>query len=230
MEELKNYKTYYINKETWKNRNKIETIRALLKATKKDIENMEEWEKRRKAEHLTQKQYNLLLNNNIKDLKPLLKKQLEKEKNKLIEEKEKALSKYNNIKKLKDIKSVNISIIWSNRRLSTGAYQTKGIAQVLYKNGEYQETETSFTTGCGYDKPSTTLSQICNELLKIIPLKHYKKILNDEEKHYKYYALEPLYFQYGVGVSSYENLFKNLGYKVKTNYYKNESITIYIYK
>lgn len=84
--------------------------------------------------------------------------------------------------------------------------------------------------GCGYDKTSTAMSYFCNKLLKIVILKHDKKIINDNDKHYKYYAGEPLYYQYGVGLSSYETFFKNLGYKVKIRYLQNENVLIDIIK
>lgn len=230
MENIKNYKTYYINNKTWKTRHKLETIKELLKATKKDIENLEDWQLNRNSDYLTPKQFELLKNGDIKELKKLLKKQLEKEKTKLSTQKNDALIQYNNIKELKDIKRVTIFIEWSQRRLDLGAYQTRGTMQVYYQNGTYKQYQSSYTGGCGYDKPSTTMSELCEELLQIIPLKHYKKILNDEEKHYKFYALEPLYFQGGVGMSSYIQLFKNLGYKVKETYFQNENMIIEIEK
>lgn len=230
MENVENYKSYYINNKTWKTRHKIDTIKELLRATKNDIENLEDWQLNRKAEHLTQKQFELLKNGNIKELKKLLKKQLEKEKTKLATQKNVVMGQYNDIKELKDIKKAIFFIEWSRHRLSMGAYQTRGTIQAYYKNGTYKEYQSSWTGGCGYDKPSTTMSHLCNNLLQIIPLKHYKKILNDREKHYKYYALEPLYFQYGVGMSSYIQLFKNLGYKVKETYLKNDNMIITIEK
>lgn len=227
MKKFKNYKEYFVDRETWKNRNKIETIKELLKTSNKDLKELEtNW---RHGEALTNRQFELLKNKDIKALKPLLKKQLEKELKKLDAEKEKAIEKYNKIAELGDIKKAIIEVEWSQGRGAYG-YQSKGFARVWYKNGDFKSFETGYTSGCGYDKPSTTLSQIGNELLQIVILKHFKKIATAEDSHYKFYAAEPFYFQYGVGVSSYENLFKNLKYKTTFQYLRNENIYIEIEK
>lgn len=229
MENFRNYKEYFIDKEICKNKRKINVIQELLKMKISDIKNLEGWKKDRYNEFLTAKQYELLKIKNIKELKKLLRKQLEKENKKIIIEKEKAIEKYNKIKELKDIKKATIEIIWSNRAGAYG-YQCYATGRVWYKNGSYADYKTDFTGGCGYDKTSTALSSFCNKLLKIIILKNDKKILNDDDKHYHFYACEPFYFQYGVGLSSYETMFKNLGYKTNFRYLSNENILIDIEK
>lgn len=229
MEDFRNYKEYFVDKEIWKNKRKINELKELFKMKVSDIKNLEGWKKDRYNEFLTAKQYELFKTGNFKELKILLKKQIEKENKKLIIEKEKALEKYNKIKELKDIKKASIEIIWSNRAGSYG-FQCYAIGRVWYKNGDFADYKTDFTGGCGYDKTSTALSRFCNELLKIVILKNDKKILNDENKHWNFYACEPLYFQYGVGLSSYQTMFKNLGYKANFRYLTNENILIDIEK
>lgn len=229
MKNFKNYKEYFIDTEIWRTKNKIENLKELLKMKKKDFEALESWSKTRYHGYLTQKQSLLLSDGNFKELKILLKKQIEKENKKIIIEKEKAIEKYNKIKDLKDIKKASIEIIWSNRAGVYG-YQCYAIGRVWYKNGSFADYKTDFTGGCGYDKTSTALSVFCNKLLKIVILKNDKKILNDENKHWNFYACEPLYFQYGVGLSSYETMFKNLGYKTNFRYLSNENILIDIEK
>ena len=229
MEDLKNYKQYFIDNETWRIKNKIQKLKEYCKMNKEEMQKECEY-KWHLAQYLTGAQYKYFLEGNKKQFLKLVKKQLQKESIKLEEAKKEAIQKYNEIAALKDIKRVVIEVEWSTRRMDLGAYQTRAAAQVWYKDGSYKSTLSSFTGGCGYDKPSTSLSNVCNELLKIIPLKHYKKILSDPDKHHKFYALEPLYFQYGVGVSSYQTLFKNLGYKTQFLYHKNENITIIIDK
>lgn len=229
MKEFKNYKEYFVNNETWRITNKIKNLRELYNMFNKDIEGLENWKKGRYSESLTTKQTELLYNNNIKELKPLLKKQIEKENKKLIIEKENAINKYNKIKELGDIEKITIDVEWSSGRGAYG-YQTKGFARVWYKNGDFDSYETSYTGGCGYDKPSATLAELCNKLLKIVFVKHGNKILKDNEKHYKFYAGEGLYFQGGVGVSSYETFFKNLKYKTNFQYLRSENIYIEISK
>lgn len=229
MKKYKNYKKYYIHNQTWDRQEKIDSIKELLKMTQKEVTGLETWQKNRFANYLTEKQYKLLLENKTTELKELLRKQLEKEKNKIASKKMAALESYNKIKELGDIKQAQIEIIWSKYAGAYG-YQCYCFGRVWYKNGSFESYKTEYTDGCGYDKASSALSYFCNKLLKIIILKHDKKIINDEDKHYKYYACEPLYFQSGVGLSSYEEMFKNLGYKTKFRYLQNENVLIDIEK
>ena len=225
----KNYKEYIIKMELWEINRKMENIKSLLKATKEEIKNKKDFELARFSAYLTNKQFELLKNRNLTELKKLLRKQLEKEKAKKEAGKQKAIEKYNNIKELGDIAQAQIEIVWSNRAGAYG-YQCYCVGRVWYKNKTCKNYQTSFTGGCGYDKASSALSYFCNELMQILILKNDKKILNDEEKHHKYYACEPLYFQYGVGLSSYETMFKNLGYKTRFRYLQNDNILIDIEK
>lgn len=174
MENFKNYKEYFINKEIWRNKRKINGLKELLKMKVSNIKNLEGWDKDRYKEFLTAKQYELFKIGNIKELKILLRKQIEKENKKIIIEKEKAIEKYNKIKELKDIKKATIEIIWSDRA-GTYGYQCYATGRVWYKNGSFEMFTTEKTGGCGYDKTSTALSYFCNKLLKIVILKNDKK-------------------------------------------------------
>lgn len=227
--EYKNYKNYMIHQEQWETETKIKNIKDLLKMSAEELDAMDRWEIDRFSNYLTAKQFKLFKNRDMNELKKLLKKQLEKEKKKLETQKETAIAKYEAIKELKDITQAQIEIIWSQRAGAYG-YQCYCFGRVWYANKTCESYETEYTGGCGYDKRSSALSSFCNQLLKIIILKNDKKIINDPEKHYKYYACEPLYFQYGVGISSYETMFKNLGYKTKIRYLQNENILIDIEK
>ena len=225
MKEFKTYKDYYIYNHTLHTQNKIKFLKDLLKANKNNKDDFDYWHYK---EAMTNKQYELFKNNDFKKLKELLKKQIEKEKKKLTLEKEEALQDYNKIKELKDINYAIIDVMWSSGRRSMGAYQTYATIHAYYKNGTSKYYETRYTGGCGYDKPSTSTSEVCNEALKIVLLKHYKKIMSDSEKHYKFYAGESGYFSYGVGMSSYETFFKNCGYKVQYISHHNSDITLII--
>lgn len=229
MEKYRSYRDYMIKYEQWETETKIKNIEDLLKATKENLDALKDWEIDRFSNYLTAKQFELLKNRNMCELKKLLKKQLEKEKKKMETKKEIAVAKYNAIKELGDITQAQIEIIWSQRAGAYG-YQCYCFGRVWYANGQYKAYETEKTGGCGYDKASSALSYFCNKLLKIIILKHDKKIINDEEKHRKYYACEPLYFQYGVGLASYQTMFANLGYKTKFRYLQNDNILIDIEK
>ena len=228
MENIKTYKQYYINNKTFKENQTIKTINEIQKSKNNDIINMEQWEKSRLAEYLTEKQAKMLYNNNITELKKLLKKYKIKALEKQKQAKMKALEEYNTIKQLKDIKEAIFEIEWTGRNIY--GYQCKCIAKIKYKNGDYKYYESEKTSGCGYDKKSTALSYALNDTAKILLIKHGNKILKDANKHYNYYACENMYFSYGVGLSSYITMFKNMGYKVQELYHHNEDTTIILNK
>lgn len=229
MENYKNYKNYFVDTKTWEEQQKIKTINELLKTKNDDIKKMEDWEKGRKKEFLTDKQSKMLYNNDIKTLKELLKKYKPKAMEQLKQAKTKAIEEYNDIKQLQDIKNATFEINWTKNRGVYG-YQCNCTAQVHYKNGTFTRYTSENTGGCGYDKPSSALSYALNKVAKILLIKHGTKILKDDNKHYNYYACENMYFSYGVGVSSYLTMFKYMGYKVTPIYHNNEDITIIIEK
>lgn len=229
MENYKNYKQYFIENKTYKEEQTIKTIKQIEKLTKEDLQNMEDWQKNRLCDYLTSKQAMLLKTNELKELKKLLKNYKIKAKEKFQQAKEKATEEYNNILQLKDIKKAIFEIEWTKTR-GTYGYQCKCYSKIDYKNGTYNYYESEKTGGCGYDKTSTALSYNMNKTCKILLAKHSSKILKDSEKHYNFYACENLYFSYGVGISSYIKMFKNMGYKVDTIYHQNEDITIIVEK
>lgn len=144
MKNYKSFKEYYIKSQCYSRQNKIDTIKELLKMTKKEAESIEDWKKWRYNDILTYKQAQLFSENKMTELKKLLKKQLEKELKKLEVEKQEALQHYENIKALQDIKSATIEIVWTNRAGAYG-YQCKAIGSVWYKNGSYNHYETENT-------------------------------------------------------------------------------------
>lgn len=229
MKEYKNYYDYFLNSRTWRERNTLETINDLLKMKNEEIKSLEDWEKNRKAEFLTDTQVKALKSNDTKKLQELLKKYKPKAIKSLQEAKEQAKKDYYDIKQLKDIKKAVFEITWSRSRGAYG-YQCKCYSKIQYKNGSYNYYEGESTTGCGYDKPSSALSYNMNKTCKILLVKNGKKIMQDTEKHYNCYACENLYFSYGVGISSYLTMFKYFGFKVDTIYHQNEDITIMIEK
>ena len=180
----------------------------MLKATKESLGALKDWEIDRFSNYLTAKQFELLKNRNMCELKKLLKKQLEKEKKKLEAKKEIAIEKYNAIKELGDITQAQIEIIWSQRAGAYG-FQCYCFGRVWYGNKSCESYKTEYTGGCGYDKASSALSYFCNKLLKII-------ILNIIA------VLAP--------IRIYETMFKNLGYKTKFRYLQHDNILIDIEK
>ena len=229
MENFKNYKEYYINTKTWRESDRIATYNKLLKMSKNEVEALEDWQKNRLAENLTNKQAEALKNNDLQELKKLLKRHKDRAKKQLQEAKEEALKSYEDIKALKGIKNATFEIVWNQSRGVYG-YQCRCYAKVLYNKGHYDYIEGDTTGGCGYDKPSSALSYALNKCGKILLINNGTKILKSDERHYKYYACENLYFSYGVGINSYINMFEAFGYKTKVLYHHNEDITITIEK
>lgn len=227
MKNYKNYFEYYMETSTYRERTKLENINELLKMKNEDIKNMEDWEKSRISEFLTETQKKALYNNDTKKLKELLSKYKPKAKEQLKERKEEVKKQYNDIKALKDIKNATFEITWSKSRGIYG-YQCKCYSKIRYKNEDFNYYEGESTGGCGYDRPSSALSYNMNKTCKILLVKYGNKILQDTERHYNCYACENLYFSYGVGISSYITMFNYFGFKTKVIYHNNEDITIFI--
>lgn len=229
MENYKNYYDYFMETSTYRQRTKLNNIKKILKAKKEELISLEDWEKSRLAEFLTDKQAKLLYSGDIKELKELLKKYKPKAEKELEDRKEEVKKMYNDIKELKDIKEATFEIVWSKNRGVYG-YQCKCYSKIQYKNGTFNYYEGESTGGCGYDKSSSALSYNMNKTCKILLVKYGNKIIKDNDRHYNCYACENLYFSYGVGISSYITMFNYFGFKVQTIYHKNEDITIIIRK
>ena len=150
MKKYKSYKDYLIKCEQWETESKIKNIKELLKATKEDLFTLKDWQIDNLKQYLTVKQFKILLDGDMNELKKLLQKQIEKEKKKLEAKKEIAIEKYNAIKELGDITQAQIEIIWSQRAGAYG-YQCYCIGRVWYKNGSFESYKTEYTSGCGYD-------------------------------------------------------------------------------
>ena len=112
----------------------------------------------------------------------------------------------------KEVKKMIISIIWE--RGSLQAMQTRAECQVWFKDGTYQNFDTTKTGGWGYDKESTTLAEIFNSLLRY-------KIVDDRRKKVTPYGIRNPksyylpYFEGGVGASCYYSICEYIGGKMK---------------
>ena len=65
----KSYKDYMIKTEQWETDTKIKNINDLLKATKESINALKDWEIDRFSNYLTTKQFELLKNRDMDELK-----------------------------------------------------------------------------------------------------------------------------------------------------------------
>jgi hypothetical protein len=118
--------------------------------------------------------------------------------------------KWQQVRTQKDVKKMIVTIDW--KRGSMGAMQTKASAQITFKDGCYKYLETERTGGWGYDKESTSFSQLFNQVLQ-------NKALNKRNKPPYGMSLKKGYwlpsFSYGVGVSCYFHIVKYLGGEMK---------------
>lgn len=121
----------------------------------------------------------------------------------------------------KDIKSMIITIDW--KRASMGAMQSKATASIIYKDGRHARVETARTGGYGYDKESTSFSQLFNDVLR-------NKVINKRKQPPYGLTLKSgyylPYFGYGVGVSCYFRIVGYMGGNMKTLSYT-DTVTVY---
>lgn len=116
-------------------------------------------------------------------------------------------------KNQKHIKNMTITIEWKKSR--TWGANPHAEIKGQYIDGTFFRDDGFSCSGCGYDKASTVLSQIFNKYLR------YKLIATAKSKKKKeafpygaYFRKDSLpSFEYGVGVSCYQNMTKALGGK-----------------
>lgn len=154
---------------------------------------------------LTEKQKKLTLKQQKEIVILKLKKECEKEI-------EKRFERLDQIAKTKKPNNIKISVEWVKNR----TWGMNPRAEV-WANGY----TTGNASGCGYDKLSSAISYAFNKNDSILNL-----ILNEIEFYYRHknynireaigYGVDVWGFSYGVGYSSFKNIFNNLGAKVNT--------------
>lgn len=112
----------------------------------------------------------------------------------------------------REVKKMIISIIWERGNMQ--AMQTRAEADIYFKDGGYQNFNTSKTGGWGYDKESTTLAEIFNSLLRY-------KIVDDRRRKTRPYGIRKQdkyflpHYEGGVGASCYYNICEYIGGSMK---------------
>ena len=160
--------------------------------------------------NLTMNQVNAFINGNTRNKFDNL--TIEKNHRKLFNMLLKKALQFKEARDQKEVKKMVVSIIWE--RGSMQAMQTRAEVQVFYKNGSFNRFETSKTGGWGYDKESTTLSQVFNQTLlyKIVDDKRRKKAPYGINKQERYFL--PSY-SYGIGTSCYYSICEYIGGKME---------------
>lgn len=119
--------------------------------------------------------------------------------------------------------SVKIQLEWVRNR--TWGNCPKGEAWILFKNANGDQDSKYITcssvTGCGYDKQSTTVANLLNQVNEVLkPLyvaKEKKPTANNHELlgYGSGYGIEPR-LEGGVGVNCFPRIFDKVGFKFET--------------
>ena len=199
---MKNLALAIVNENVKNNNFKLELIEALTDTNVKNLD----WSL---SDLLTagQKKKDF----SIEQLKEVLKDRLKKaiEKRNL-----KDLQKLN-FKDLEDIESVVINVEW--KRSQMWGMNPNANA---YING-VGEVSSGSISGCGYDKQSTAVANVLNQIPQLIRKMYEVKENNTDVKNHELfgygsgYGVLP-YFEGGVGVGCYNKILNKIGYSFET--------------
>lgn len=101
-------------------------------------------------------------------------------------------------KNQKPVKSITISIEWKKSR--TWGNNPHAIAEIRYQDGSFERKAGYTASGCGYDKESTVIAEIFDELLR-----------------YKLFNMPESEKPYGIRISHYTN---DLGVNIDSRHYE----------
>jgi hypothetical protein len=111
-----------------------------------------------------------------------------------------------------DVQSAVINVEWTKSRM--WGNNPRASVEVYGVDGEYTNTEGRSVGGCGYDKESTAIAEVLNDLLPI-----QKLFCLGAEKVNAYGFNNRYLYPYlndGVGVNCYYKVFDQLGYKFES--------------
>lgn len=147
----------------------------------------------------------------LEELKEVLKQRLNKHLEKSLSKELKRLE----FSDLPEIETLTINVEWRKSKMwgmnPTAEAYVNGIGQV----------SSGSIGGCGYDKQSTAVANVLNQVPQFLKLMYELKNNNTETKNHDlfgygsgYYVLPS--FEGGVGVSCYPKIFEKIGYKFET--------------
>lgn len=119
------------------------------------------------------------------------------------------------------IESIDISVNWNKSK--TWGYNAQAEISVNYSNFTRRIFTGSRTSGCGYDKESTAISDALNQSNALLKLMYTEKnrqsrVNKKNAEIFGYasgYGILP-YFEGGTGVSCYNRIFESLGFKFES--------------
>ncbi len=144
----------------------------------------------------------------------------EKETYKAIERKIKQIESVNNVGELLSCK---ISVEWKNSRMWGANPKAELWAQFINAKGEHDSVYvvSGSIGGCGYDKLSTAVAEVLNQVNAVLKPLYQLKDQNPTAKNGELlgygsgYGILPS-FEGGVGVSCYPRIFEKIGYSFNT--------------
>lgn len=130
--------------------------------------------------------------------------------------KKELISLYYNVED-REIERIEIHVTWSKNR--TWGYCPKAKVTIIYVDHTTMERESRRITGCGYDKLSTAIAEVLNEIpllrKKLLDAKYQQINLESDQSILGYgagYGLIP-YFESGVGENTLLSILEAIGYK-----------------
>lgn len=124
----------------------------------------------------------------------------------------KAEQKETEEKTQKEVKEMIIDITWKKSR--TWGNCPTAEAQIFYKDGSHATIDGYKASGCGYDKESTVIANICNDTLKYLLWNHEQNRSN-APYGLRFDDLFSHNYSGGVGTSCYYKIMEFLGGKME---------------
>lgn len=132
----------------------------------------------------------------------------------------KDLKKLGEVLESPTVKNIRINIEWKKSR--TWGSNPILSAEVEYNNGTYESLDGYKASGCGYDKESTVLASMLNDVMQNLLINNLDKILKDKENQKLPYGISEYTkrgflptFSGGIGLSCYFDIMKYLGYTLE---------------
>jgi len=140
-----------------------------------------------------------------------------KKKNKI----KKELAEIERVQQQKEIKNIDIIIEW--KKSQTWGYNPKLEAKSQYIDNTWEQFDGYKVSGCGYDKESTVVANLLNDIMKNELLKNIDRINKDKKNDKLPYGIMVSYieqgvlpsFSGGIGINCYYKIMEYLGYALE---------------
>lgn len=127
------------------------------------------------------------------------------------------LSQIDTVMKSGELTSIKVSVEWKKNR----TWGSNPTAEAWYSSvGESDYVRGSSIGGCGYDKLSTSVAEVLNQINPLLRLLYLVKEENTETNNHDLFGYGSGYgilpkFEGGVGVNCYNAIFNKIGFEFK---------------